>query len=91
MAVMDVVEVCRGTIQNIMNGMECPKTFACCHPGFERLCRVRVLAGGKLLECLDETHQPCKFAVDFGLGRFCECPLRAFLLENPSCSQSGHA
>ncbi len=88
---MDVAEAYRRAIENIVNGMECPKAFACCRPGSERLCPARVLAGGKLLECLAEMPQPCKFAVDFGLGRFCECPLHAFLLQNPSCLTSGQA
>ncbi len=88
---MDAVEAYRGAIENIKNGMECPKGFACCQAGFEQRCPARVLASGTLLECLEDTHRPCPFAVDFGIGRFCECPLRVLLLQNPSCGKRGHA
>jgi hypothetical protein len=91
LAVTDVSETYRRAIENIMQGMECPKAFACCQPGSEQPYAVRVLAGGKLLECLADTPPACKFAVDFGLGRFCECPLRAFLLRNPSGLKNGPA
>jgi hypothetical protein len=42
---------------------------------------VRSVLGGKLIECLEDDQKACKFAVDFGSGHFCECPLRDFLLK----------
>lgn len=80
---MDGTEAYKRAIENIKNGMECPKAFACLEPGSEKACPTRVLEGGRLLECLEDMDKPCTFAVDFGIGRFCECPLRVFLLHNP--------
>ncbi len=88
---MEMPEAGRRTIEDVLNSMECPWAFACCQPGCGRLCPTRVTAGGKLLECREDRQQPCRFAVDFGIGRFCECPLRVFLLENTSYEKDGHA
>jgi hypothetical protein len=81
---MDGAEAYKRTIEGIKNRMECPRAFACLEPGSEKPALTRLVAGGKLVECLEHTSTPCQFAVDFGIGRFCECPLRAFLLQNPS-------
>ncbi len=87
---MEMPEAYRRTIEDIRKGMECPRAFACCQPGSQRPCPTRLVAGSKLLECLEEAKTPCRFAVDFGVGRFCECPLQVFLLENPSCGAGDH-
>ena len=88
--VTEMPETHRRTIEDVRNGMECSRDFACCRPGSQRPCPTRLVAGSKLLECLEEEKTPCRFAVDFGVGRFCECPLQAFLLENPLYCASGH-
>jgi hypothetical protein len=81
---MDDAGAYKRTIEGIKNRMECPRAFACLEPGPEKACPARLAVGGKLVECLEDTSTPCQFAVDFAVGRFCECPLRAFLLQNPS-------
>jgi hypothetical protein len=80
---MDGAEAYRRAVEDIKKGMECPRAFACCQPGSPRLDPAHVRAGGKLVECLENTDRLCTFGVDYGIGRFCECPLRAFLLQNP--------
>ncbi len=70
----------RTTIQDVIGRMQCRKGFECCGPGFQKPCKVRSVLGGKLIECLEDAQKECEFAVDFGCGRFCECPLRDFLL-----------
>jgi hypothetical protein len=84
---MDATEAYRRAIEDIKKSMECPQAFACCQPGDARSGAAHVLAGGKLLECPQDRDTPCTFGVDFGTGRFCECPLRTFLLENPPRSK----
>jgi hypothetical protein len=88
---MDDAEAYRRAIEDIKKGMECPRAFACYQPGSPRLDPAHVRPGGKLLECPEATDKPCMFGVDYGIGRFCECPLRTFLLENPPRSKGDHA
>ncbi len=88
---MDATEAYRRAIEDIKKSMECPRAFACCQAGGTQPSPAHVLAGGKLLECPQERDKPCAFGVDFGTGRFCECPLRTFLLETPPRSKGDHA
>jgi len=88
---MDGPEVYRRAIEDIKRSMECPRAFARCRPGDVQPAPAHVLAGGKLLECPQERDKPCMFGVDFGTGRFCECPLRTFLFENPPRSKGDRA
>jgi hypothetical protein len=81
MAIPEVAEVHRKTIESIMGTMECPKAFECYASGFQRLCEARPVTGDRLIECVADSQESCKFAVDFGVGRFCECSLRGFLLK----------
>jgi hypothetical protein len=88
---MDDAEAYRKTIESIKKGMECPRAFACCPPDCARPVPAHVHASGKLMECLEDADRPCQFAVDFGIGRFCECPLHTFLVQNPPFSDNGDA
>lgn len=71
----------KNEIETIMRGTECPKGFECCKSGFEKLPKVRKVADGKVLECLEKGPKPCRLAVDYGCGRFCECPARIFAMQ----------
>lgn len=68
-------------IEHIMGSAECPKDFECLAPGGDTLCQARSLLDGRLTECLADSRETCMFAVDFGIGCFCECPMRSFLLK----------
>jgi len=57
-------------------GMKCPNEFKCYHLGSGNVPKVKLIAKGELLECLNERGRDCKLGVDFGLGVFCECPIR---------------
>ncbi len=78
---MEITDGHRTTIQSMIGRMQCRKGFECCQSEFQKLCKVRSVLGGKLIECLEDDQKACKFAVDFGSGHFCECPLRDFLLK----------
>ena len=69
----------RKKIEEIMSGMQCPKDFQCAKSGFERLCKARDFGLKNYLECLEENPPTCPFALPFGYGHFCQCPLRVYL------------
>ncbi len=69
----------RRKIEEIIGKMSCPKTFKCAESGFENLCRARDFGVESYLECLDGSGSICQFALPFGEGHLCQCPLRVFL------------
>jgi len=69
----------RKKIEEIMAGMKCPQDFACAESGFTRLCKARDFGLDNYLECLEEEPSRCSFAVPFGYGYFCQCPLRVYI------------
>ena len=66
-------------IEEILEGLKCPKDFRCAQSGFERLCKARDIGLKSLLDCLEENPATCKFALSFGYGYFCQCPIRVYL------------
>jgi hypothetical protein len=66
-------------IEEIMSGMKCPKSFRCADSGFERLCRSKDFGIDNYLDCLEDDPRRCSFALSFGNGYLCQCPLRVFL------------
>ncbi|MCP4681107.1 MAG: hypothetical protein GY864_02095 [Desulfobacterales bacterium] len=69
----------RKKIEEIMAGMQCPKNFKCAESGFKYLCRAKDFGVENYLDCLEENPLACSFALSFGYGHFCQCPLRGFL------------
>jgi hypothetical protein len=72
-------------IQEIVNGMQCPKGFKCAEGGFENLCKTKEFGGEQFLQCLEEASPPCPFAGVYAYGfqmHFCRCPLRMYLAKN---------
>lgn len=72
-------------IQEIKDGMQCPKDFTCAAHGFENLCKVRDFGDEHSLQCLEEVSPPCPFAGVYEFGfqmRFCRCPLRVYVKKN---------
>ena len=66
-------------IEAIIGKMSCPKKFKCADSGFEKLCKARDFGVESYLDCLDENCVECPFALPFGDGHLCQCPLRVFL------------
>ncbi len=69
-------------IENIMQGMDCPRDFDCHQSGFENLAEVGIVGDFKMIECLGERGHTCEFGFSFGLGVICKCPLRIFIAKN---------
>ena len=69
----------RKKIEEIIGKMSCPKAFRCAESGFEKLCSARDFGVESYLECLDGSGNECQFALRFGDGHLCQCPLRVFL------------
>jgi hypothetical protein len=65
-------------IEEIIDGMKCPKDFRCYKSGLEVLCKAKNVGDGLFLLCLEEHPKKCKFvAVDHGY--LCKCPLRIYI------------
>lgn len=69
----------RKTIEEIMAGIQCPKDFKCANSGFEHLCQAKDLGLENFLVCQEKNPEMCSFALRFGDGHYCECPLRVYL------------
>ena len=68
-------------INRIRESVCCPKGFPCCNVGPALAGKVKVIAGGKVLDCLEADVAECRFALPFGDGFFCRCPLRKYIAE----------
>jgi hypothetical protein len=66
-------------IQKIIGQLDCPKSFVCYTSGFENLCKARDIGLENYLDCLQAEPEKCPFALSFGAGYFCHCPLRIYL------------
>jgi hypothetical protein len=66
-------------IKEIIGQMQCPKDFICAKNGFEHLCKAKDFGLEKYLDCLEESPSKCKFALSFGKGYLCHCPLRVYI------------
>ncbi len=72
----------RKQIEEIIDGLKCPKNFKCAKRGFEHLCRARDIGMESFLECLEKDPHGCKFSLLFGHRNFCQCPLRVYISKN---------
>ena len=72
-------EEVRRKIEEIMEGMNCPKAFRCADAGFEGLCQARDFGLENYLECHDDEPRNCSFALPYAHEFFCQCPLRVYL------------
>ena len=68
-------------IEEIMDAMQCPKGFQCRKDGFTTVCKVKDQGMGLngCVLCFDEAPGECAFALSFGDGHLCRCPLRVFV------------
>ncbi len=66
-------------IEELIDGLKCPKDFICYKSGFEKLCKVEDTGLESFLICLDGIAGECKFAVSFSSLCFCQCPLRMYI------------
>ena len=76
---MDINKNKEEELEEIIDGMQCPKDYACYRSGDERLCRARDIGMESILVCLETNTVACKFSVTFGGLNFCQCPLRVYI------------
>lgn len=79
---MEITKEQARQIDRIAGDMECPSDFVCRTSEFEDLCKIRLIANGQLLECLEENAGRGKFEVPFGDSSLCKCPLRRYISKN---------
>ncbi|MFC2027806.1 hypothetical protein ACFLU3_03865 [Chloroflexota bacterium] len=69
----------RKKVEEIMGEMSCPQSFKCEELGSEMLCKAEDHGMEGYLDCLEDNRSRCNFALSFGDGYYCRCPLRVFL------------
>ena len=80
--IMELTQEQRAKIEDIINGLRCSKDFKCTKSGFDTLCKAVDIGFESILECLDDSKEPCKFKVFKGGLKFCTCPLRCYIAKN---------
>lgn len=66
-------------INKIISGFQCPKGFKCYKSGFENVCKAKDVGMETFLICLEDDPKGCVFAIPYGRGHFCHCPLRIYI------------
>jgi len=69
-------------IERIIKSMTCSKGFECFKSGFENLCKAKVGASGRTIECSPENKRPCEYRFSFADKCFCKCRLRYYVATN---------
>jgi hypothetical protein len=65
-------------VRQVMTQVDCEKGFGCYRSGFMDVCKVRNRGPEEFLECLEEDACVCQFALSFGNGTYCLCPVRIY-------------
>lgn len=60
----------------------CDKHFTCVQSPLGDLCKGTYHTDLDILECLEKSPIPCKFARPFGCTVVCICPMRKFIAQN---------
>jgi hypothetical protein len=66
----------KARIEKIRASMKCPKNFRCLEFDLTHLCKAKDIGMKSYLECLEKKPPECAFALSWGDGYFCECPMR---------------
>jgi hypothetical protein len=69
-------------IEEIMEGLKCPKDFICYKSGFRVLCKAKDVGLESFIACLASNPYACKFPILYGGAFFCQCPLRIWIAKN---------
>ena len=69
-------------VEEIIDGLKCPKDFSCYTSEFKSLCRARDVGLESFIACLASDSIECKFSIQFGGLIFCQCPLRVYIAKN---------
>jgi hypothetical protein len=69
-------------VEEIKAGMNCTKGFKCAESGFDQVCKAKDIGLKSYVDCLEEHAHGCTYALPFGDGYYCRCPLRVYLAKN---------
>ena len=69
-------------IQKIISSMKCEKDFECFKSGFQKLCKIKSIGDGKVIECSPENQGSCEYRFTFMDKNFCKCELRYYVARN---------
>ena len=61
-----------------LGNLKCEKGLICAESGLEILCKAERIGSNTHMICLEESPV-CSFAIDFGHGYMCKCPVRIFI------------
>ncbi len=79
---MDLTAEQKAKIDEIANGLECPKEFKCASSGFDTMCKAIDLGFETVLKCMEGDEEVCKFRVYLAEFKCCMCPLRSYIAKN---------
>lgn len=68
-------------IEEIINGVICPKDNKCCKSKFDGLCKAEDIGLESFTMCLLKNPQECVCSLSFGDTYFCKCPLRVYIFK----------
>lgn len=77
--VQEIKDVRDKKIEEILDGLKCQKNFSCYNSEEDGVCKAEDIGLESFLVCLEDNSKDCKFIVEFGGVRFCQCPLRLYL------------
>jgi hypothetical protein len=66
-------------IEEMLDGLECPREFSCYTSGLKNLCKVSDVGLESFVACLRADPSQCKFSIYFGGVFFCQCKLRVYI------------
>jgi hypothetical protein len=66
-------------IEEIIDGLQCPKEFSCYTSGLKDLCKAKDIGLDSFVACLIPDPLQCKFSIHFGGIFFCQCKLRVYI------------
>jgi hypothetical protein len=72
----------RRKLEELRAEVPCPRRFICLESCLNDLCQSKYHTELDVLECLEKSQPPCKFAKAFGCTFVCTCPLRKFIARN---------
>ncbi|HZV46951.1 MAG TPA: hypothetical protein VFG06_06365 [Thermodesulfovibrionales bacterium] len=66
-------------IEEMIDGLQCPKEFSCYTSNFKNLCKAKDIGLESFVVCLMSDPFACKFSLLFGSVFFCQCKLRVYI------------
>lgn len=72
----------RRQFELLQEQVACDEQFTCIQSPLDKLCRGTYHGDLDILECLEKSSIPCKFARPFSDKLVCVCPMRKFIAQN---------